>query len=187
MPDHARDLPLRTTQHAAFALPCAMAHAIAYLGNPAIVLSALPSIERVIHRQRGTFRVTLAPVHVPGVSLRPAAEVTFAAEPDRVRIESIREEPHALQAGEIATYVTGVFLLAAARTGCIVRASLAIDADVPAHVLPSLMPRAIAHRTAETILTHRMKQEIAAMTRALVQGYPAWEVESSGLGMRGSE
>lgn len=175
MPEHARGLPVRTTQHATFSLPGAVPCAVAYLGDPAVVLSALPSVERVIQRQRGTFRVTLAPVQIPGLSLRPAAEVTFATGPDRVRIESVRDEPHDLRAGEIATYVAGLFLLTAAGVGCTVRASLAIDADVPAHTLPPLMPHIVAQRTAEAVLVHRMKQEIAAMTRALVGGYPAWE------------
>ena len=183
MPEHTADLPLHMTQHAAFALPCAVPRAIAYLGDPAIVLSALPSIERAVQRQRGTFRITLAPVQTPGVSLRPAAEITFVIEPDRVRIESIPEEPHALQAGEIATRVTGVFTLTAARGSCTVHATLAIDAEAPVIVVSTLMPRIIAHRTAEAVLNHRMKQEIAAMTRTLVRGYPAWEAEYSALGV----
>jgi carbon monoxide dehydrogenase subunit G len=178
MPEHAGDLPLRTTQHATFALPGTVARALAYLGDPNVVLSALPSVERVILRQRGTYRITLAPVQIPGVSLRPAAEVTFATEPDRVRITSIAEEPHALQAGEIAARITGHFVPIAAREGCTIQASLAIEADVSARVVPSLMPRIIAQRTAEAVLHRRMKQEIATMTRTLVRGYPAWEAGS---------
>ena len=180
MTEHAGDLPLRTTQHATFALPCAVARALAYLGDPTVVLSALPSVERIVQRQRGTYRITLAPVQIPGVSLHPAAEVAFITEPDCVRIESVPEEPHALQAGEIATRVAGVFVAETTRSGCTVRATLAIDADVPARVVPPLMPRIIAHRTAETVLNHRMKQEVAAMTRSLVQGYPTWERANSG-------
>lgn len=175
MPEHAGDLPLRITQRATFVLPGAVPRALAYLGDPTIVLSALPSVERVVQRQRGTFRMTLAPVQIPGVSLRPAAEITFATGPDRVRIESVPEEPAALQAGEIATRVTGLFVLTATKAGCTVRATLAIDANVPTHLIPPLMPRIIAQRTAETVLNHRMKQEVAAMTRILVRGYPAWE------------
>ncbi|MGI8858310.1 MAG: DUF1997 domain-containing protein [Thermomicrobiales bacterium] len=175
MPVHAGDLSLRTTQHATFALPCAAPRALAYLGDPAAVLAALPSVERIIQRQRGTFRITLAPVQIPGLSLRPAAEVAFTIESDRVRITSIDERPNALLADEIATRITGLFVLTTARAGCTVAASLAIDADVHARVVPPLMPRIIAQRTAEAVLNHRMKQEVAAMTRALVQGYPAWE------------
>jgi hypothetical protein len=187
MPEHAGNLPLRTTHRATFALPCAAPRALAYLGDPAVVLAALPSVERVIQRQQGTFRITLAPVQVLGVSLRPAAEVIFTTEPDRVRIMSIEEEPNTLQAGEIATRVTGLFILTAARTGCMVHASLAVDADVPAHVVPPLLPRRIVQRTAETVLNYRMKQEIVAMTRMLVQGYPVWEAGEAGFEIRGSE
>jgi hypothetical protein len=177
MPEHAGDLPLRTTQHATFALPGTVARALAYLGDPQVVLSALLSVERVVLRQRGTYRITLAPVQIPGVSLRPAAEVTFATEPDRVRIASVPEEPHALQAGEIATRITGLFALIAAREGCTVQASLAIDAEVPGRVVPPLMPRMIAQRTAEAVLNRRMKQEIATMTRTLMRGYALWSSE----------
>jgi hypothetical protein len=188
MPEHAGGLPLRTIQRAVFPLPCTVARALAYLGDPAVVLSALPSVERVVLRQQGTYRITLAPVQIPGVSLRPAAEVTFATEPDRVRISSVPEEPNALLAGEIATRVTGQFVPIAAREGCTIQASLAIDAEVPARVVPPLMPHIIAQRTAEAVLNRRMKQEITAMTRALAQGYPAWEtVGGSGFGVRGSE
>ena len=178
MPEHAGDLPLRTIQHATFALPCAVPRALVYLSDPAVVLCALPSVERIVHRQRGTYRITLAPVQIPGVSLRPAAEVTFATDPECVRIASVPEEPDGLQTGEIVTRVTGRFVPTAAQAGCTVRASLAIDADVPARVVPPLMPRLIAQRTAETVLNHRMKQEFAAMTRALAQGYAAWEREN---------
>jgi hypothetical protein len=175
MPEKAGDLPLRTIQHAAFALPCAVARALVYLSDPTVVLSALPSVERAILRQRGTYRITLAPVQIPGVSLRPAAELTFATESVRVSIASVPEEPHDLHAGEIATRIAGLFVPSAAPGGCTVQASLAIDAEVPARVVPSLMPRIIAQRTAERVLNRRMKQEIAAMTRTLAQGYAAWE------------
>jgi hypothetical protein len=103
--------------------------------------------------------------------------VTFATEPDRVRIASVPEEPHALQAGEIATRITGLFALIAAREGCTVQASLAIDAEVPGRVVPPLMPRMIAQRTAEAVLNRRMKQEIATMTRTLMRGYALWSSE----------
>jgi hypothetical protein len=179
MPERADDLPIHTTQHVTFALPGAVARGIAYLSDPTVVLSALPSAERVIHRQNGAFRVTLAPVQIAGLSLRPAAEIMFAAAQDRVTIRSIPEEPHALQPDEVAARITGLFVLAVARRGCTVRASLKIDADVPARTLPSFMPRVIAHRTAETVLMLRMKQEIAAMSRTLVRGYPAWDAEGA--------
>ena len=96
-----------------------------------------------------------------------------------MRITSVPEEPDALQAGEIATRIIGRFVPTAARAGCTIQASLAIDADVPARVVPPLMPRIIAQRTAETLLNRRMKQEVATMTRALIQGYAAWERGSS--------
>lgn len=182
MPERTGDLPIRTTQRAAFALPCPVPRGIAYLGDPAVVLGALSSVERVIQRQRGSFRVTLAPVHIPGITLRPAAEVVFAIEEGRVTIRSIPEEPHALQPDEVAARISGLFALAPAPGGCTVRASLTIAADVPARVLPPLMPRVIAHRTAEAVLTLRMKQEVAAMTRTLVRGYPAWSSEFGVLG-----
>lgn len=187
MPEDGNDLPLRTNHHAAFALPCAVARGVAYLSDPAAVLGALPSVERAIHRQRGTFRVTLAPVAIPGVSLRPAAELVFTTGPDCVTIESVPEEPHDLQPGEVTTRIAGHFVLTPTRVGCTVQASLRVDADVPAHVLPPHMPRIIAHRTAETVLALRMKQEIAAMTRALLNGYAAWEAGNAGFGVRSSE
>jgi hypothetical protein len=98
----------------------------------------------------------------------------------------VPEEPDALQPDEVAAHITGLFVLTAARSGCTVRASLKIDANVPARTLPPFMPRVIAHRTGETVLMLRMRQEIAAMSRALVRGYPAWE-ESSSFEVRGSD
>lgn len=183
MPVHAEDLLIQTTQHAAFALSCVVPRGVAYLSDPAVVLGALPSVERVIHRQRGTFRITLAPVQIPGVSLRPAAEVLFVTAEDRVTIRSAPEGPHALQSDEVATRVSGLFALSPARTGCAVRASLTIEAQIPARVLPPSMLRVIAYRTAETILTLRMKQEIGVMTRTLMHGYAGWGAE---FGTRGS-
>ncbi len=175
MPEHASDLSLQTSQRAFFALPCAVVRGIAYLSDPAIVLGALPSVERVIRRQRGTYRLTLAPIHVPGASLRPAAEVRFAATDSQMAVRSIAEEPDDLQPGEVAARVVGLFVLTPTDTGCGVHVSLRIAARVPAHLLPFLMPRIIAQRTAETVLTHRMKQEVQIMTRTLVRGYTAWE------------
>ncbi|MGI8687339.1 MAG: DUF1997 domain-containing protein [Thermomicrobiales bacterium] len=174
MTERAGDMPLQTGQHAVFALPCSVASGIAYL-NPTIVLNALPGVERVIQRQRGAYRVTFAPIHVPGISLRPAAEITFATTNSQVAIRSIAEAPHDLQAGEVATRVIGLFVLMATATGCDVHASLRVAASVPARILPALMPRSIAQRAAETVLSQRIKQEVQMMTRALVQGYAAWE------------
>lgn len=175
MPEHAADMPLQTSQRASFALPCTVARGIAYLSDPAVVFGALPSVERVIQRQRGTFRVTLAPIHVPGVALRPAAEVAFATADTQVTVRSVREEPHDLLPGEIAARVVGLFVLTPTAAGCGVQASLRIEASVPGRALPSLVPRIIAQRTAETVLTLRIKQEVQTMVRALVQGYGAWE------------
>ena len=175
MPEHASDLSLQTSQRASFALPCVMARGIAYLSDPAIVLGAMPSVERVIQRQRGTYRLMLAPIHVPGVSLRPAAEVRFTTTDSQVAVRSVAEEPNDLQPGEVAARVVGLFGLTPTATGCGVHASLRIAAYVPANVLPSLMPRIIAQRTAETVLIRRMKQEVQVMTRTLVRGYTLWE------------
>jgi hypothetical protein len=174
MPEHASDLSLQTSQRASFALPCVMAHGIAYLSDPAIVFGAMPSVERVIRRQRGTYRLMLAPVHVPGLSLRPAAEVRFAVTDSQVVVRSIAEEMDDLQPGEVAARVVGLFALTPTATGCGVQASLRIAARVPAPLLPSLMPRLIAQRTAKAVLTRRMKQEVQIMTRTLVQGYTVY-------------
>ncbi len=171
MPDHAADIPLQTSQRAAFALPCAIARGVAYLSDPSVVLGALPSVERVVQRQCGTFRLTLAPIHVPGVALRPAAEVVFAATDAQVTVRSVAAEPHDLQSGEVAARVVGLFVLTPTAAGCGVQALLHIVAYVPARVLPPLMPRIIAQRTAETLLTLRIKQEVQAMVRTLVRGY----------------
>lgn len=175
MPEHAADMPLQTSQRAAFALPCPVARGIAYLSDPAAVLSALPSMERIIQRQRGTYRLVLAPIHLLGVSLRPAAEITFATTESQVMIRSIAEEPSDLQPGEVVAYVIGRFILKPTEAGCITQASLRIAATIPARVLPSMVPRIIAQRTAETVLTLRIKQETQMMTRSLVRGYAAWE------------
>ncbi|MGH8164170.1 MAG: DUF1997 domain-containing protein [Rhodanobacteraceae bacterium] len=184
MSEHASDLSLQTSQRAFFALPCVVARGIAYLSDPAIVLGALPSVERVILRPHGTYRLTLAPIHVPGVSLRPAAEVRFATTDSQVAVRSVAEEPNDLQPGEVAARVVGLFALTPTATGCGVHASLRIAARVPAHLLPSLMPRIIAQRTAEAVLIRRMKQEVQMMTRTLVRGYSMWE--GSEFGVRGS-
>ena len=89
MPRYAADMPLQTHQRAAFVLPCTVARGITYLSDPAIVLGAMPSVERIVLRQRGTYRLTLAPIRAPGVSLRPAAEVVFTTTDSRVIIQSI--------------------------------------------------------------------------------------------------
>lgn len=185
MPEHAGDLPLQTSQRATFALPCTVARGIAYLGDPAVVLGALPGVERAILRQRGTYRLVLAPIRAPGIALRPAAEVEFAATDSGVVIRSVAAEPHALQPGEVAARIVGLFRLAPTATGCGVRASLRIGARVPVRLLPPLMPRIIAQRTAEAVLTRRIKQEVQAMVRTLVRGYTLWE--GSGFGVRSSE
>ncbi len=185
MPEPASDLSLQTSQRASFALPCVMARGIAYLSDPAILLGALPSAERVILRERGTYRLTLAPIHVPGVSLRPAFEVRFAATESQIAVRSIAEEPDGLQPGEVAARVIGLFALTPTAAGCGVQASLRIAARLPAYLLPSLMPRIIVQRTAETVLIRRMKQEVQMMTRTLERGYRAWEGAECGL--RGSE
>jgi hypothetical protein len=52
---------------------------------------------------------------------------------------------------------------------------LPFAATVPASDLPPLMPRIIAQRTAEAVLTRRIKLEVQAMTQALVVGYTAWD------------
>ncbi len=185
MTERAGEMPLQTSQHAVFALPCTMARGVIYLCDPTIVLGALPGVERVIQRQQGAYRVTFAPIQALGVSLRPAAEVTFAVTDGQVAIRSITEAPHNLQASEVATRVTGLFVLIATATGCDIHASLRIAASVPARILPSLMPRIIVQRTAETVLSRRIKQEVQMMTRTLVQGYAAWECAE--FGVRGSE
>lgn len=185
MTERAGEIPLQTSQHATFALPCTVAHGVAYLSDPTIVLGALPGVERVIQRQQGAYRVMFAPIQALGVSLRPAAEVTFATTDGQVAIRSITGAPHNLRASEVATRVTGLFILTATASGCDIRASLRIAASVPARILPSLMPRIIAQRAAETVLARRIKQEVQMMTGALIQGYAAWEC--SEFGVRGSE
>ncbi len=175
MPEHAADMLLQTSQHAAFALPCTVTRGIAYLSDPAIVLSALPSMERIIQRPQGAYRLVLAPIQVLGVSLRPAAEITFATAASQILIRSITEEPHGLQPGEVAARVTGRFTLRPTDTGCNVGASLRVAAMIPAHFLPPFMPRIIAQRTAEAVLARRMKQEVLTMIGALVRGYAAGE------------
>lgn len=175
MPEHAGDMLLQTSQRTAFALPCTVTRGIAYLSDPAIVLSALPSMQRIIQRRQGAYRLVLAPIHVLGVSLRPAAEITFATTESQILVRSIMEEPHDLQPGDVAARVTGRFTLRPTDTGCNGDASLRVAATIPARFLPPLMPRIIAQRTAETVLIRRMKQEVLTMTRALVQGCAAWE------------
>ncbi len=179
MPEHMRDLALHTTQHAAFALPGSVARGVAYLSDPACLFGALPSMERVIERRGGTYRITLAPINLPGHALRPAAEVAFTTTATRVVIQSVRGEPHDLQPGEVATDVGGAFNLSARANGCAVQAMLRLAARIPARVIPPLMPRMIAQRTAEAMLVYRMKAEFHAMTQALIAGYAAWEMNAA--------
>lgn len=175
MPERTGELPLRTSHRATFALPCSTERGIAYLSDPTIVLGALPSVERAIQRQRGTYRLILTPIHIPGVSLRPAAEVRFAATDTQVAVRSIAEELDDLQSGEVTARIVGLFALTPAARGSTVHASLRIAARVPAYAMPPLMPRIIALRTAETVLIRRIKQEVQMMTRTLVRGYSSWE------------
>ena len=174
MPEHA-DMPLETSQRAAFMLACPVARGIAYLSDPAVVLSALPSTERIIQRQRGAYRIMLAPMHLLGVSLRPAAEITFATSDSQVVIQSIAEAPYDLQPDEVIARVTGRFVLRPTESGCTAQASLRIAATIPARFLPSMVPRIIIQRTTDAMLILRIKQETQMMTRALVRGYAAWE------------
>ena len=172
MPEPTRDLPLQTTQNAAFTLPCPVARGITYLSDPEIVLSALPSVERIVLRQRGSYRLTLAPIHLPGHALRPAVEIVFEAAADRVTIRSVDDTPFNLQSDEVAADVVSAFRLRPTATGCAVEASLQLAATIPGHTVPTLMPRIIARRTAEAMLVLRMKQEVQGMTRALLHGFP---------------
>ena len=177
MPDPTRDLPLQTTQRAAFGLPCAVTRAVMYLSDPTITLGGLPSVERIVLRQRGSYRLTFRPIQVPGFALRPAAEVRFTTGADRVSVTSVPEEPHHLQPGEVAARIAGLFIGNTSARGCMVRATLTIDAVIPARVLPSLMPRALALGTIEALLTHRMKREVATLAHHLVNAFGAWEAE----------
>jgi hypothetical protein len=58
-----------------------------------------------------------------------------------------------------------------------VRGTLRLAAAIPARAVPPLMPRALAQRTAEGLLSLRMKQEVLAMARTLVAGFAAWDAE----------
>lgn len=162
-----------------FALPRPVARGVAYLCNPSVLLGALPSVERVIARTRGTYRLTLAPTRAPGLMLRPAAEVTFAATEDQVVIESVPEEPHALQEGEIPLHVNATLRLRVTQTGCTIDATLRLAAVIPARLLPPL-PRSITQRTAAGFLGLHLTQEMQAMARALVVGFAAWERDGGG-------
>lgn len=175
MPDQPRDLPLQTTQNAAFTLPCPVARGIAYLSVPEVVLPALPSVERIVLRQRGSYRLTLAPIHLPGHALRPAVEIVFTTTANGVTIRSIDDVPYGLRSDEVAATVISDFRLCPTATGCAVEASLQLVATIPGHIIPTLMPRMIARRTAEAVLVLRMKQEVQGMTRSLLHGYADWE------------
>jgi hypothetical protein len=177
MPKQPPDLPITITHSIAFSLLCPVSRGITYLSDPEILLGALPSVEHVVARQRGTYRLTLAPIRSPGHTIRPAAEVTIAAMDDRVTIQSVAEEPHALQANEVATRVSGTFRVTATAAGCDIRATLHLAASIPPRAIPPLMPRALAHRTAEGILGLRMRQELHATARALVADFAAWDAE----------
>src|SRR5262249_2377112 len=171
------DLPITITHSIAFLLLCPTSRGIAYLSDPEILLGALPSVERAVARQRGTYRLTLAPIRSPGHTFRPAAEVTIATVDDRVMIQSVAEELHALQTNEVAILVSGTFRVTATAAGCDVRATLNLTASIPPRAIPPFMPRSLAHRTAEGILGRRMRQELHATARALVSGFAAWDSE----------
>jgi hypothetical protein len=177
VPDQSLAIPLSITHTIAFALPCPVARGIAYLGDPTILLGALPSIERVVARQRGTYRLTLEPIRALGHILRPAAEVTIVTATDRIAIQSVPGPPHLPQGDEIATQVEGTLSLTTTARGCDVHCTLRLAADIPARIIPPLMPRVLAHRTAEGLLGLRLRQDMQAMARALATGFAAWDAE----------
>jgi hypothetical protein len=171
------DLPLTITHSLAFALPCPVSRAVDYLGEPEILLGALPSVERVRERQPGSYRLTLAPIRMLGVVLRPAAEVTIVTAANRVRIASVDAEPHEIQGDEVPTRVDATLQLTPAATGCDARGALRLAAVIPERTIPPFMPRALAQRTAEGLLGLRLMQEAHAMARTLVAGFAAWDAE----------
>lgn len=171
------DIPITITHPTAFALPCPVPRGITYLSDPSILLGALPSVERVVMRQRGTYRLTLAPIRFFNHAFRPAAEVTLTTTDERVTIQSISEEPFARQGDEILTRVDGTLRLTAIATGSDVRGALRLTATIPARTIPPLMPRMLAHRTAERLLGLRLRQEMQAMARTLSAGFAAWDAE----------
>jgi hypothetical protein len=171
------DLPLTITHSLAFALPCPVSRAMDYLSEPAILLGALPSVERVRERRHGTSRLTLAPIRMLGVVLRPAAEVTIVTAANRVRIASVDAEPDAIQGDEVPTQVDATLQLTPTATGCDARGTLRLAATIPERTIPPFMPRALAQRTAEGLLGLRLMQEAHAMARALVAGFAAWDAE----------
>ncbi len=181
MTDLFPNVPLQMTRRAAFTLPCPTGRATAYLSDPAVLFGALPSVERVIARRQGTFRLVLAPIPVPGYALRPAAEVAIVTGAERVTVRSIAAMPADLQAGEIQTEISGFFALAAMPAGCAVRAALSLGAEIPTHVLPRFMPRAIAARTVEALLMPHLTREVSTLTRELAHGFLRWEREGTHL------
>ena len=176
------DIPITITHSLTFVLPCPVAHAIIYLSDPAILLGALPIVERAVLRQRGTYRLTLTPIRMFGQAFRPAAEVSVVATDDEVVIQSVSGEPNALQDGEIPTQVDGALRPTEAAAGSDVRGTLRLAAAIPARAVPTLMPRTLAQRTAEGLLGLRMKQEVQTMARALVAGFAAWDAEQRSAG-----
>jgi hypothetical protein len=177
VPEQPPDIPLSITHAITFTLPCPVARGVAYLGDPAILLGALPSVERVVARHQGTYRLTLEAIRALGHTLRPAAEIVIAITADRVAIRSVPEPPHLLHPDEIATQVEGNLSLVNTARGCDVHCTLRLAAAIPARAIPPLMPRALAHRTAEGLLGLRLRQDMQAMARALVAGFPAWDAE----------
>lgn len=175
MPARVSDLPIYTAQQAAFALPCPVARAARYLGDPAILLSAPPMVARVVRRASGAYRLTLATVTIPGHAICPLAEIRIAIGADAVTITSVAGEPATLGADEVATAISGTLALSATAGGCAVRATLRLDAAIPARLLPPLAPRSVALKIAESLLNHRLHSEMQAMVRALVAGFPAWD------------
>ncbi len=171
------DIPITITHSLTFVLPAPVERAVRYLSDPAILLGALPTVERAVLRQGGTYRLTLAPIRTLGQAFRPAAEVAIVVADDAVRIRSLPEGPNALQESEVATHVDGTLRLSATATGSDVRGTLRLAAAIPARAIPPLMPRTLAQRTAEGLLNLRMKQEVHAMARTLVAGFAAWDAE----------
>jgi hypothetical protein len=171
------DIPITITHSLTFLLPSPVERAIRYLSEPAILLGALPIVERAVLRQRGTYRLTLEPIRTFGHAIQPAAEVAIVATDGAVRIQSVTEEPNALQESEVSTQVDGILRLFATATGSDVRGTLRLAAAVPARAIPPLMPRMLAHRTAEKLLGLRLRQEMQAMARTLSAGFAAWDAE----------
>src|SRR3954451_5007859 len=101
MPAPPPDIPITITHSLTLVLPSAVQRDLIYLSDPAILLGALPIVERAVLRQRGTYRLTLAPIRTFGQAFRPAAEIAIVAADTEVAIRSVAGEPNALQEGEI--------------------------------------------------------------------------------------